>query len=388
MALLSLFAPCPRGLEEPLAAELKSLGGTDVALLPGGVQFRGTIELSYRVNLWSRIASRVLLQVKRAEYQNEQDLYDLARSVRWGGWFAPDQTLRVDVTAIRSPLRSLEFATLRVKDAICDRFRDEVGRRPTVDTRFPEIRVSVFLTQDSATLYLDTSGEPLFKRGYRTDSVEAPLRENLAAGILALTGWAPEEVLFDPMCGSGTFLIEAALIAHGIAPGANRAFGFERLIGFEPRQWERLLTEAKDLRRPAAQPSIYGSDRSEQAVTATLNSLHGLGLEASVKVSKMNALHAEAPATAGILVSNPPYGVRIGEESELLTYFPQLGNTLKQRFAGWRCYFLTDAMNFPGLIRLRESRRTPLFNGAIECRLFEFRMVTGSVKKGPSPAER
>jgi putative N6-adenine-specific DNA methylase len=384
MALLSLFAPCPRGLEEPLAAELKSLGGADVALLPGGVHFRGSIELCYRVNLWSRIASRVLLQVKRADYKNEQDLYDLARSVRWGGWFAPDQTLRVDVTAIRSPLRSLEFATLRVKDAICDRFRDEVGRRPSIDTRFPDIRISVFLTQDSATLYLDTSGEPLFKRGYRTESVEAPLRENLAAGILALTGWTPLEVLFDPMCGSGTFLIEAALIAHGIAPGSNRTFGFERLIGFEPRQWESLLTEARDARRPDVEPRIYGSDRLEQAVKAATHSLHGLGLEASVKLSRQNALHAEPPAPSGVLVSNPPYGVRIGEESELLTYFPQLGTTLKQRFAGWRCYFLTDAMNFPGLIRLRESRRTPLFNGAIECRLFEFRMVAGSARKPPA----
>ncbi len=384
MALLSLFAPCPRGLEEPLATELKTLGGADVTLLPGGVQFRGSIELSYRVNLWSRIASRVLLQVKRADYKNEQDLYDLARTVRWGGWFTADQTLRVDVTAIRSPLRSLEFATLRVKDAICDRFRDEVGRRPSIDTRFPEVRVSVFLTQDNATFYLDTSGEPLFKRGYRAESVEAPLRENLAAGILALTGWKPEEVLLDPMCGSGTFLIEAALIAHGIAPGSNRAFGFERLIGFEPLQWERLLADARDARQPAVQPSIFGSDRLEQAVKAAANALHGLGLESSVRLSKQNALHVEPPATVGVLVSNPPYGVRIGEESELLTYFPQLGNTLKQRFAGWRCYFLTDAMNFPGLIRLRESRRTPLFNGAIECRLFEFRMVTGSVKKTPS----
>ncbi len=378
------FAPCPRGLEDPLAAELGALGGSDIAVVPGGVHLRGTLELCYRVNLWSRIASRILLQVEHGSYQNEQDLYDLARSIRWGDWFTPDQTLRVDVTAIRSPLRSLEFATLRVKDAICDRFRDAVGRRPSVDTRFPDVRVSVFLTEDAVTLYLDTSGEPLFKRGYRGESVEAPLRENLAAGILSLIGWTPEETLLDPMCGSGTFLIEAALIAQCIAPGSNRDFGFERLIGFDAPLWKRLQEEARDARRPDVHPNIHGSDRMEFAVQAARDSLRLLGLESSVKLRKYNALHVEPPTATGVLVSNPPYGVRIGEEAELLTYFPQLGTTLKQRFAGWRCYFLTDAMNFPGLIRLRESRRTPLFNGAIECRLFEFRMVVGSARKKPS----
>ncbi len=383
---LRFFAPCPRGLEDPLATELETLGADDVAVAPGGVHFRGTLRLCYRVNLWSRIASRVLLQVERGTYRNEQDLYDLARSVRWGERFGPDQTLRVDVTAIRSPLRSLEFATLRVKDAICDRFRDESGRRPSIDTRSPDVRVSVFLTQDDATLYLDTSGEPLFKRGYRGESVEAPLRENLAAGILSLTGWAPEETLLDPMCGSGTFLIEAAMIAHRCAPGLNRDFGFERLLGFDMESWNRLKAEARDARLPDARPSIHGSDRLESAVRAAADSLRALGLEASVKLRKHNALHVEPPTATGVLVSNPPYGVRIGEEAELLTYFPQLGTTLKQRFAGWRCYFLTDAMNFPGLIRLRESRRTPLFNGAIECRLFEFRMVAGSARRKPADA--
>ncbi|MFN0300177.1 MAG: class I SAM-dependent RNA methyltransferase [Burkholderiales bacterium] len=383
-APFSFFAPCPRGLEDPLAAELRALDASDVAVVPGGVHFRGTLETCYRVNLWSRIASRILLQIRRGEYKSDQDLYDLARTVDWGKWFSPDQTIRVDITAIRSPLRSLEFATLRVKDAICDRFRDEAGRRPSVDTRSPDVRISVFLTQTDATLYLDTSGEPLFKRGYRGESVEAPLRENLAAGILSLAGWTPEETLLDPMCGSGTFLIEAALIAHHIAPGANREFGFERLIGFEADQWKRLQKEARDSRRPDARPGIHGSDRAEQAVRAAEDSLRALGLESSVTLKKENALHVEPPTSAGVLVSNPPYGVRIGEEAQLLSYFPQLGTTLKQHFAGWCCYFLTDAMNFPGLVRLRESRRTVLFNGAIECRLFEFRMVPGHVRKKPA----
>ncbi len=383
-APFSFFAPCPRGLEDPLAAELRALNANDVAVVPGGVHFRGTLETCYRVNLWSRIASRVLLQIRRGGYKTDQDLYDLARAVDWGQWFSPDQTIRVDITAIRSPLRSLEFATLRVKDAVCDRFRDAVGRRPSVDTRAPDVRISAFLTQTDATLYLDTSGEPLFKRGYRGESVEAPLRENLAAGILALAGWTPEETLLDPMCGSGTFLIEAALIAHHIAPGANRDFGFERLIGFEADRWARLQQEARDTKRPDARPGIHGSDRADQAVRATEESLRALGLESSVTLKRQNALHVEPTTGSGVLVSNPPYGVRIGEETQLLTYFPQLGTTLKQHFAGWRCYFLTDAMNFPGLVRLRESRRTVLFNGAIECRLFEFRMVAGQVRKKPA----
>src|SRR5215831_1515319 len=219
------FAPCPRGLEGALAAELAGLGASEIEQAEGGVGFAGPIELAYRANLESRLASRVLWRVGDAAYSNEDDVYASAHALDWPGWFRADRTLRVDVAATRSPLKSLEFATLRVKDAVCDRHRAAGGRRPSVDKQRPDVRVHVHLTASHATYYLDTSGEPLFKRGYRREQAEAPLRENLAAGLLRLADWAPAQPLLDPMCGSGTIVIEAALIALDIAPGLRRTFG-------------------------------------------------------------------------------------------------------------------------------------------------------------------
>src|SRR5690348_8862766 len=223
------FAPCPRGLEQPLAAELAALDAGDIVPAEGGVGFSGEIDLAYRANLESRIASRILWRVGGGSYRDERDLYALVHDIDWKRHFKPERTLRVDVAATRSPLASLEFATLRTKDAVCDRFRAECGVRPSIDKRTPEVRVYVYLTEREALVYLDTSGEPLFKRGYRRETEEAPLRENLAAGLLALTRWMPGETLLDPMCGSGTLVVEAAMIAAHRAPGLKRTFGFQKL---------------------------------------------------------------------------------------------------------------------------------------------------------------
>src|SRR6059058_2733935 len=198
------FAPCPRGLEQALAAELEALGANDIALAEGGVGFAADLGAAYRANLESRIASRILWRVGAFPYRNEHDLYAQVQAIDWPRQFKAQRTLRVDVAATRSPLTSLEFATLRVKDAVCDRFRADVNVRPSIDKRMPDVRVHVYLTERDATIYVDTSGEPLFKRGYRRDADEAPLRENLAAGLVALTGWTPGTPLLDPMCGSGT----------------------------------------------------------------------------------------------------------------------------------------------------------------------------------------
>ena len=208
----SFFAPCPRGLEALLAAELTALGADAVTPAAGGVGFAGSWETCYRANLESRLASRVLWRVREFEYADEAGVYAAAREVDWPALFGVERSLRVNLTAIRSPLKSLDFTTLRVKDAVCDRFRDACGRRPDVDRTAPDVRIHCFLERTHGTLYLDTSGEPLFKRGWRTEAGEAPLRENLAAGILRLTGWRPEEPLLDPMCGSGTLLVEAAMM--------------------------------------------------------------------------------------------------------------------------------------------------------------------------------
>ena len=229
----NFFATSPRGLEPLLAAELAPLGARDMRVVPGGVAFAGDWSACYSANLRSRLASRVLWRVAEFGYASDNDLYDAARAVDWTRLFAVERTLRVNVSAQKSPLRSLDFATLRIKDAVCDRFRDAVGSRPSVDRADPGARVHAFLEAARGALYLDTSGEPLFKRGWRAGRIDAPLRENLAAGIVMLSGWKPEEPLLDPMCGGATILVEAAAMARGRAPGANRRFGFENLKVFD-----------------------------------------------------------------------------------------------------------------------------------------------------------
>ncbi len=290
--------------------------------------------------------------------------------------------MRVDVTAIKSPLKSLDFVTLRIKDGICDRFRRDCGDvRPSIDTRAPDVRVHGFLTEDACTLYVDTSGDPLWQRGLRQKSVEAPLKENLAAGVLRLTGWQPGTPLFDPMCGSGTFLLEAAQIAHGIAPGARRSFAFERLQTFAAEAWRRQREAALAAEKPAGWAQLYGADLSAQAVRAATANLDRAGLLDAVDLIQSDMLEVTAPAESGILLCNPPYGVRLEEQASLAAFYPQLGGVLKRNFAGWNCFFFTADLRMPKLMRLAPSRKTPLFNGALECRLFEFRMVAGSNRR-------
>ncbi len=376
------FAPCPAGLEEALAAELAELGVAGVARGSGGVHFEGGWEACYRANLESRIASRVLWRVGHARYRDENDVFAAALALDWPGWFAVDLTIRVQVTAVRSPLKSLEFATLRIKDAICDRFRAAVGRRPYVDTSRPGMRIHAFLTAEEVTFYLDTSGEALFKRGWRKRTVEAPLRENLAAGILRLAGWTPGTTLLDPMCGSGTFLVEAAQIAAGIPPGAGRGFAFEHLSAFQPALWESVRAS---VRAPAdvAQAPIVGADSDGAAVAMARANCIDAGVADRVQLHRAEFLSFEPPAPPGLLVSNPPYGVRVGELEALAAAYPAWGDRLKQRYAGWRACFISADMELARRIGLKARRRTPLFNGALECRLFEYELVEGSLRPAP-----
>ncbi len=297
--------------------------------------------------------------------------------------FGVERTLRVNVTAQKSPLKSLEFATLRVKDAVCDRFRDATGRRPNVDRASPDVRVHVFLEERAGTFYLDTSGEPLFKRGWRATAVEAPLRENLAAGILRLTGWQPGEPLLDPMCGGGTFLVEAATMARGRAPGLRRGFGFEKLSSHDARLWQKLREDAARPVKQGAPIRIFGSDNDPRALAVARRTLAEAGIERWVVLEQSDVLDRAAPASSGVMVANPPYGERIGEADALAAFYPKLGDALKKRFAGWRCHFITGDRRMEKLMRLTPSRRVPLYNGALECRLFEFRIVAGSNRGKP-----
>ncbi len=372
------FAPCPRGLEAVLAAELGRLAATDVTATDGGVGFAGPLDLACRVNLESRIASRILWRVAGGPCRDERALYALVQAIDWKRLFAPTRTLRVDVAATRSPLQSLEFATLRVKDAVCDRLRADTGTRPSIDKRAPDVRVAAYLTECDATVYVDTSGEPLFKRGYRRDTDEAPLRENLAAGLLALTGWTPGTPFLDPMCGSGTLAVEAALLAADRAPGLARTFGFQKLAWFDGPAWQRMKQAARDRMHAApAAPAIFASDLAAGAVAKAQSNLRAAKVDAFVAVEQADFLARNAPAAHGVLLANPPYGVRLADQEKLARFYPLAGDALKQRFAGWTAYFFTGDLRLPKLIHLKVARKTPLFNGALECRLFEFPIVAG-----------
>ena len=381
-----LFASCPRGLENPLAAELVGLGASAVQAVAGGVAFEGDTRVIYRANLESRIATRVLLRLFTVPYRSEEDIYRAAVDLDWPQRFDVARSIRVYLTAQRCPLKSLDFLTLRIKDAVCDRFRSAVGSRPNVDTRAPEVRIHAFLDAAQFTLYLDTSGEPLFKRGARAAQGEAPLKENLAAGILKLSGWQAGTALLDPMCGGGTFLVEAAQIALDIAPGSARSFGFEKLKNFDAALWQALRAESAARRKPVVPLPIYGSDLYGDTLKLAQANLRAAGLEQAVQLKQANVLEISAPAATGVLVTNPPYGERMGEQQDLAEFYPKFGDALKQKFAGWNCYILSADMNLPKLIKLQVSKRTPLFNGALECRLFEYRIVAGSMR-GPKPIQ-
>ena len=375
------FAPCPRGLESILAAELKKLGAFSVQTHDSGVKFQGSWYTCYRTNLESRIASRILWQVTKQPYINETDIYKISHALPWNEWISSTHTIRVNVAAKKCPLRSLEFVTLRIKDAICDKFREFTSKRPSVNTVNPDIRIHGFLDTHEFTLYLDTSGDALFKRNLRKTTGEAPLRENLAAGILQLSGWKPGIPLLDPMCGSGTILLEAVQIALNIAPGIKRNFAFEKFKKFDNTLWKKIKEESINQQKKTLQQPIYGSDLYGDALVDAHTNLDMAGFSDLVVLKQGNILEIPAPASTGILITNPPYGKRVGNQNELAELYPKLGDILKKKFVGWNAYFLTGDALLPKLIRLAASRRIPLFNGAVECRLLEYKIVAGGMRK-------
>ncbi len=371
------FAPCPRGLSGALAEELGELGAKAIEPGDAGVAFSGAFDLVYIANLHSRIASRILWRVAQFPYKSEDDVYNGAAAVRWSTYFNADRTFKIDTNAHRSPVKSLDFITLRVKDAVADQFRAAAGRRPSVEARDPDVRLHVFLDERMCTLYVDTSGESLFKRGKRDHVGEAPLKKNLAAGILRLAKWRPGVPLLDPMCGAGTFLSEAAEMSLGRAAGRSRAFGFEKLARFNEATWERFVANARKSEKAVEPLPIYGSDLYGRSLGHAVLNLREAGLEDAVRLKQVNLLELSAPGPSGTIVTNPPYGVRLGEKEQLAEFYPQLGDALKQKFAGWTAYIFSGDPDIAKLIRLKASRKTVLYNGALECRLYEYRMVPG-----------
>ncbi len=410
--------PCAAGVEGLLADEvhlLTGLTGNDLLTGRGGVMANASWREALRLNLHSRLTQRVLIQLSQTFYRNEKDLYDAASAVAWEIWFTTKQTFKIEITAQHSPLTSLNFAALKIKDAIADRFRAKRGERPDVNTQWPDVRIYVHLTTDSCTLYMDTSGEPLFKRGWREDKGDAPLKETLAAAMLAASGWDAHTPLYDPCCGSGTIAIEAAQIACGIAPGIMRRFGFEKLLPFQPHVWQALQEDAR-AQEHAPTTEIHASDVAFRMVDFTQRNAERAGVGQVVQARGGDALQRMPPCeTPGFMLLNPPYGERIAaagvagvssvdrareadgfnrsrervdlsrareiaEGDDGGEFFSQLASHWKKNYNGWTAWMLTPDFKLPSKMRLKESRRVPMWNGPIECRMFRFDLMKGSVR--------
>ena len=377
MTTYSLFVTCPRGLEAPLSQELEQLKCQDIRAVDGGVACKGGMEQVYRINLHSRTASRVLLRLTKSGYRNEQDIYKAAKNIRWTDWFDLEQTFKVKVEGKRAQVKSLDFVGLKIKDAVCDVFRDACSARPSVGKIRPDIRIHAFIDERDIQIFIDTSGEALFKRGYRQDTGEAPMRENLAAGLLLLAGYDGTQPFQDPFCGSGTIAIEAAWIATRRAPGLMRRFGFEKLKNFDAALWKKLKHETETQIRPAPAP-ISGSDNDRYMIRAAVANAQAAEVDTFIRFEVKDAQDSRPNGEGGILISNPPYGVRLAEVQALQALYPQLGAWLKQHYAGWLAGMFTGDRDMPKFMRLSPKRKIPLYNGNLDCRLFLMDMVKGS----------
>jgi putative N6-adenine-specific DNA methylase len=420
--MTTLFLPCAGGVELLLADEVQRITGHKAETGRGGVWVEGDERSAMQLNLHSRLATRVLWPLVEGYYRDEHDLYDLAGRVLWPQWITPQQTLRVDVVAMRSPLTSLNFTALRIKDAVCDQMREATS----VDTRHPDLPLTLFVGPENATLYADTSGDALFKRGWREDTGEAPLKETLAAAMLMSAGWwgrAQDGPLLDPCCGAGTIAIEAAQMACGIAPGSLRHFAFERMLPFQPQlpAWRELQAAAQAQQHAPAVP-LFAGDVSFRMTDFAQRNAERAGVAHAIEFKTVDALQRMPPCPAGTAILNPPYGERIapkgtgnvidrqahqnadnrsdrggpagrpghpgreasegrqgfegGGSSE--EFFGALASHWKRHYAGWTAWLLTPDLKLPGLMRLKESRRVPLWNGNIECRMFRFDMTAGA----------
>jgi putative N6-adenine-specific DNA methylase len=368
------FATCARGLEGALADELRELGAAEVEPGRGGVSFAGDRTLLYRANLWLRTAVRVLMPVLEADVTTPEELYDAVRTIDWSRYLTPDHTLAVDCNVRDSHLTHSKYAALKTKDAICDQFVEAVGRRPSVDVEEPLVGLNLHVFRDHGVLSLDSSGESLHKRGYRPILTKAPLNEALAAALVLLSGWRGETAFADPMCGSGTLPIEAAWIALRRPPGlTRRRFGFQGWMDFDIGLWAELRDEARRgvLKRLAA--PVVGADVRRDAVSFSKSNARAAGVGNLLHFEVKDVRDFRPPSgPPGVLICNPPYGERIGEEKELKGVYAALGEMLRERCAGWRAYVFTGNPALAAEIGMKPAEQVPLYNGKIPCRLLRF----------------
>ncbi|PXW86797.1 23S rRNA m(2)G-2445 methyltransferase [Nitrosomonas sp. Nm84] len=379
MTQYQLFATTPKAMEGILANEIQALGGKNVQQKMAGVAFQGDLAMAYTACLWLRTASRVLLLLSSFEVKSQQDLYDGIQCIDWSEHLNADDSLAVSFSSKNNAaINNTHFGALKVKDAIVDQMRAKFGSRPNVDTERPSIRVNVYLHNDTAQLSLDLSGESSHKRGYREVSIAAPIKENLAAAILLRAGW-PEIAqqggsLLDPMCGSGTLLVEGALIAGDIAPGLQRDyFGFLGWKQHDATRWQSVLDEAQQRREIGLNklPAIVGFDQDRHTVTAALQHIENAGLQGKIHIERRDITDAAAKESwhKGLIVCNPPYGERLGDEEQAALLYRQFGEVLKQRFVGWQVAIIIANPELGFKLGIRSHKPITLFNGALECKL-------------------
>ncbi|AEG02463.1 bifunctional 23S rRNA (guanine(2069)-N(7))-methyltransferase RlmK/23S rRNA (guanine(2445)-N(2))-methyltransferase RlmL [Methylomonas methanica] len=400
MSQYQLFATTPKAMEGILAAEIEALGGQQVQQKMAGVAFQGDLAMAYKACLWSRTANRILLLLGSFEVKSQQDLYDGVKRINWFEHMKPDDSLAVSFSSKNNPaINNTHFGALKVKDAIVDQMRAKFDKRPNIDTDRPSIRVNVYLHNETAQLSLDLSGESLHKRGYRDVSIAAPIKENLAAAILLRTGWpkiaAAGGSLLDPMCGSGTMLLEGAMIAADYAPGLLRDyFGFLGWKKHDAGLWQSLLEDANQRRDAGLQhmPVIVGFDQDRRTVATALQHVENAGLQGKIHIEKRDIDDATAAESwpKGLIACNPPYGERLGEEAETAELYRRFGEVLKSRFGGWQAAMIISNPELGFRLGLRSQKPITLFNGALECKLLRFNIEEKSFfePKAKSQQER
>jgi putative N6-adenine-specific DNA methylase len=367
------------GLEEVLAREISQTGAENIQVLNRAVTCTGSREVIYRINYFSRTALRVLVVIKTCRVRNEEELYQQVHHINWQPFIAPGQTIAVDAVTGNAALTHSHYAALKTKDAIVDQFRGKFGKRPSVNVENPDIRINLHLVGDECTISLDSSNESLHKRGYRMAQGEAPLSEVLAAGMILLTGWNGETTFYDPMCGSGTLICEAAMIAKIIPAGYfRRSFGFEKWNDFDKNLFEKIKTEGQKNIRPLA-CKIFGSDINLMALKSAKKNLASLGAEDEIKTWRKDFEESNPPDTSGFIITNPPYGERL-QKDDLNAFYKKIGDTLKKNFSGWEAWLITSDAPALKSVGLRTSKKIILNNGPLECRFVKYEMYEGSKK--------
>jgi len=367
------------GFEELLEAELKELGITEVVKATRAVSFEADLRQLYKANLWSRLALRFMVPIKSFPCANETELYTQMRAIAWEDYMGVDDTLAVDAVVNRSAMDHSLYVSLKTKDAIVDRFRDNFNKRPSVDLVRPSLRINVHLSNDQVTVSLDSSGESLHKRGYRQQQGEAPLNEVLAAGMVQLTGWDKQVPVVDLMCGSGTILIEAGMLAGNRAPGLLRPeFAFERWKNYDAATWEALREEAKKAAKPM-KVRMVGSDKSHLAVKKAQENAMAAGLDKAIEWISLSFDDYTADTEPGLIITNPPYGARLTSD-DLFGLYKGLGDVFKKKYSGFSAWVLTANSDAAKHIGLRPSRKIQLYNGSLECRFLKFDLYAGTKK--------